>query len=114
LDDWRGTRRAAGDVDWMRSTVLGAGLVLSAVAFDDTLSRRPEKHKDKDWRRPVVKLGDALPLAAIGLSGVFAFDESRPRLSDTGVAAVEAGAPAFVAAPALKYRARRAPPRSGE
>ena len=114
LDDARGTRRAAGEVDWVRSTVLGAGLVLGAVAFDDTLFRRADEHKDKGWMKNLVKYGDALPIAAIGLSGVFAFDESRPQLSDTGVAAVEAGALAFVAATALKYGAGRARPDSGE
>jgi membrane-associated phospholipid phosphatase len=54
-----------------------------------------------------IDVGDALPIAALGLSGVFAFDESRPRLSDAGVAALEAGGLAFVGAELAKRAVRR-------
>ena len=62
----------------------------------------------------MVRFGDALPIAALGLSAMFAFDDSRPRLSETGVAALEAGALAFVASTGLKYAVGRARPDSGE
>jgi len=88
-DDFSGARRAAGEIDWLRSTVLGAGIVLGAVSLDDTLFRRADKYQDKEWMKNLVKIGDALPVAAVGLSAVFAFDESRPRLSGAGLAAVE-------------------------
>jgi membrane-associated phospholipid phosphatase len=113
-DDWRGMRRASGDVDWLRSAVLGGAVILSAAAFDKTLFEQADKNKDKDWLKKGVKFGDALPFAVMGLSTVFAFDESRPQLSDTGLAAVEAGAVAFVAATGLKYAVGRARPDSGE
>jgi membrane-associated phospholipid phosphatase len=61
-----------------------------------------------------VKLGDALPLAAMGMSAVFAFDESRPRLSDAGTAALEAGVVALAASEALKYGLGRARPGAAE
>jgi membrane-associated phospholipid phosphatase len=113
-DDWRGARRASGEVDWLRSAVLGAGIVLGSAAFDSSAFEFADENKDKGWMKDLVRLGDVLPLAAIGLSGVFAFDESRPQLSDTGLAAVEAGALAFVAASGLKYAVGRARPDSGE
>lgn len=112
--DFAGARRSAGDIDWVRSTVLGAGIVLGAVAFDDTLFRRADKYKDKDWMKNLVRVGDALPLAAVGLSSIFAFDDSRPQLSETGIAALEASSLAFVGSTGLKYAVGRARPDSGE
>ena len=35
-----------------------------------------------------IRIGNALPVAALGLSGVFALDQSRPNLSDAGTAAL--------------------------
>jgi len=113
-EDWRGARQASGEIDWLRSTVLGAGIVLGAVSLDDTLFRRADKYKDKGWMKDLVNIGDALPIAAVGLSGVFAFDDSRPRLSNAGIAALEASGLAFVAASGLKYGVGRARPDSGE
>jgi membrane-associated phospholipid phosphatase len=60
-----------------------------------------------------VRLGDNLPLAAMGLSAIFAVDESRPVLSDTGVAALEAGGLAILATEGLKRAVGRARPDAG-
>ena len=56
--------------------------------------------------RSSISVGDALPLAALGLSAVFAFDDSRPQLSDAGVAALEAGAVAFLGQQRTEIRLR--------
>jgi membrane-associated phospholipid phosphatase len=103
-------RRASGEVDWVRTGLLGAGLVLGSAALDKSADRYAKEHQDAKWMKDLVRVGDALPVAALGLSGVFALDESRPRLSDAGVAALEAGAVALVAAEGLKYAFGRAPP----
>jgi membrane-associated phospholipid phosphatase len=50
----------------------------------------------------------------MGLSGIFAFDESRPQLSDAGVAALEAGGAALIGSSVLKYAIGRSRPLSGE
>jgi membrane-associated phospholipid phosphatase len=71
------------------------------------------KHKDSRWMKRTVKWGDALPVAAMGLSAVFAFDESRPRLSEAGVAALEAGVVALAASEVLKVGLGRARPNAG-
>jgi membrane-associated phospholipid phosphatase len=63
--------------------------------------------------KKTIDLGNALPVAALGLSAVFALDDSRPYLSDAGVAALEAGALGYVAAYGLKYAVGRARPTAG-
>ena len=63
--------------------------------------------------KKTIKVGDALPIAAVGLSGIFAFDDSRPRLSDAGVAALEAGAVALLGTEVLKWGVGRARPDAG-
>ena len=113
-DDYFAATRVVSGSSWVRGTLLGAGLVLGSVALDDSAFKYADKHKDAEWMKDMVRFGDALPIAAIGLSAVFAFDDSRPRLSDAGVAALEAGGVAFIAATGLKYAAGRARPDSGE
>jgi membrane-associated phospholipid phosphatase len=61
----------------------------------------------------MVKLGDALPVIALGTSALFAFDDTRPGLQNTGIAALEAGAAAVLLAEGLKYSTGRARPDTG-
>ena len=95
-----------------RLTQLGLGL--GSALLDDSAFNFADENKDKGWMTNMVRFGDALPIAAMGISAIFAFDDSRPRLSETGLAAVEAGALAFVASTGLKYAVGRARPDSGE
>jgi hypothetical protein len=111
--DLVGVRQASGQVDWLKTAVVGAGITVGAMALDKRADRLAERHKDSRWVREGVRVGDALPLAALGLSGLFALDESRPRLSDAGVAALEAGAVGFVAVEGMKYAFGRARPTEG-
>ena len=108
--DFANAGKTAGGIDWVRSGLLAGGLVLSASALDDRVDRFAERRKNRDWVQKGVGLGDALPIGALGLSAVFAFDDSRPRLSDAGVAALEAGGVAFLSAEVLKKVARRERP----
>jgi membrane-associated phospholipid phosphatase len=101
-------------VDWLQSAALAGGLVLASAALDDRAERFAAKRQQREWLQKSVDLGDALPIAALGLSGVFAFDDSRPALNDAGSAALEAGALAFLAAEGLKRVARRERPTGGE
>jgi membrane-associated phospholipid phosphatase len=112
--DLRHARAAAGRIDWLESAALGAGVVLGSAALDDRAFRTAHRHRNSSWLRNGEKLGDALPLGAIGLSAIFAFDESRPQLSDAGVAALEAGTAAFLASTGLKYAVGRSRPEAGE
>ena len=112
-DDFFGARRASGRVDWFSSAVLAGGLIVSSAVFDNRAFKFADERKNSRWVKRGVQLGNALPLAAMGLSGVFAFDDSRPALSDAGVAALEAGGLAFVATEGFKYAAGRARPATG-
>jgi membrane-associated phospholipid phosphatase len=112
-DDFFGARRAAGDVDWPRTALLAGGLILGSAVLDRRAFNFADRHKDSRLVKDGVRLGNALPVAALGLSGLFAFDDSRPRLADAGIAALEAGALAFVGVEGLKYAVGRARPTAG-
>jgi membrane-associated phospholipid phosphatase len=112
--DLRQASAAAGRVDWLGRAAVGAGFVLAGFAFDDRALRTARRHRNSRWLQDGEKLGDALPLGAMGLSAIFAFDESRPQLSDAGVAALEAGTAAFLASTGLKYAVGRSRPEAGE
>ncbi len=111
--DFFSAGRTAGRYDWIATAALAGGIVVGSAALDNRAFNYADKHKDSRWIKRGVKIGDALPFAALGLSGVFAFDDSRPQLSDAGVAALEAGGAAFLATEGLKYGFGRARPTSG-
>jgi membrane-associated phospholipid phosphatase len=111
--DVRGAGRAAGRVDWVESTALAGAIVLGSALLDKRAFEFADKRKDKRWMERGIEIGDALPVAALGLSGLFAFDESRPQLSDAGLAALEASGVAFLGATFSKYLVGRARPSAG-
>jgi membrane-associated phospholipid phosphatase len=113
-EDFFGAARAAQGVDWLKTAALGAGLVVGSAALDERAFRFADKRRNAGWMKQGVRASNALPVAALGLAAVLALDESRPRLSDTGLAALEAGAATFVAAEALKYGFGRARPATGQ
>ena len=112
-DDVFGARRAAEGVDWAQTAVLGGAMVLGAAALDKPLFRWADRHRDSRAVKKGVRLGDALPIVAVGASAMFAFDESRPRLSDAGVSALEASALALLATEGGKYLFGRERPSTG-
>jgi membrane-associated phospholipid phosphatase len=112
-DDLRGAGRAAGEVDWLRSTLVAGGLVLGSALLDKQAFEWAEEHKDEEALKSLVRFGDALPVAAVALSGVFAFDTSRPQLSDAGLAALEASGVALLGSTFSKYLVGRARPTAG-
>jgi len=112
-EDALGAGRAAGKVDWAEAIVVGGGLLLGSALLDKPVDDWAVQHRDSRRIKRTVKWGDALPVAAMGLSAVFAFDQSRPRLSDAGTAALEAGVVALAASEVLKYGAGRARPNAG-
>jgi membrane-associated phospholipid phosphatase len=113
-NDYFGARSASGRIDWMQTAVVGAGVVLGAAALDKPLFRYADRHRDASWMKQGVRLGNALPIGAVALSGLFAFDDSRPRLADAGIAALEAAGLAYVAAEGGKYLFGRARPAADE
>jgi hypothetical protein len=112
-EDAISARRAASGYDWVKPIVAGTALTLASAPLDQNAFEYAERHKDAKWMKNTVKIGDALPIAAIGVSGLFAFDESRQDLSNTGVAALEAGAVALLGTEVLKWGVGRARPETG-
>ncbi|HEX6690537.1 MAG TPA: YjbH domain-containing protein, partial [Burkholderiales bacterium] len=112
-DDLASSRKAAGGVNWAKTILVGTAMTVGTAPFDKEAFDYASRHQNDSWLKNTVKFGDALPIAAVGLSGVFAFDESRPRLSDAGVAALEAAAVAAVGTEVLKWGVGRARPTAG-
>jgi membrane-associated phospholipid phosphatase len=112
-DEARAWGRAAGEVDWTSAVLLGTGITLASSALDVRAFRIAERHKDSTALRDAVRLGNALPVAAVGLSAALIFDSSQPRLADTGLAAFEAGVGAAVLTEGLKVGFGRARPETG-
>ena len=111
--DTVGMGRAAGEASWVDGLLLGTGLVLGAALLDKSFDEGAQRNADDKWLTRSVKLGDALPIAAMGLSAFLAIDPSRPRLQDASIAALEAGALAAVGAELLKRGVGRARPETG-
>lgn len=111
--DLAGARRAAGSIDWLDTALAAAGIVLGAAALDKTAEEQARKYQGRRWMDKGIEVGDALPFAAAGLSAAFAFDTTRPQLSDAGIAALEAGGAAFLASTGAKYLVGRARPEAG-
>lgn len=109
-NDWASAKRVTGRMDWMQAALLGGGLVLASSALDKRGHDFARKRRNAGWMRHGVRLGDALPVAAVGLSALFAFDDSRPALSDAGIAALEASGLALLATEGAKRLVGRARP----
>src|SRR5256885_5371428 len=111
--DFFGARRAAGNIDWPRTALLAEGLILGSAVLDRRAFNFADRHKDSRLVKDGVRLGNALPVAALALSGLFAFDDSRPRLADAGIAALEAGPRSIAGGAGRNYAGVRAPPTPG-
>jgi membrane-associated phospholipid phosphatase len=111
--DFFSAARVAGEVDWPRSLVLGGAAILGAAALDQAAARFAQKHEASRWHTRTVTVGNALPVVALGASAVFAFDTSRPQLSDAGVAALEGAGIALLASTGLKFAVGRERPNAG-
>jgi membrane-associated phospholipid phosphatase len=110
VQDWgEGTR------GWDRSGVwttalLGAGAVLGSALLDKRVSRAVDRQPGSKALDSLDGLGRWLPAAAFGGAGLAALSEQNPRLSNTGLAAIEAGATGLLANAGIKYAVGRARP----
>jgi membrane-associated phospholipid phosphatase len=102
--------REAGRTSWVDGLALGTGVVLASALLDKPIDRYAKRHADERWLQRGVKWGNALPVAAVGLSGLFAIDDSRPRLQSASIAALEASGLAVLGTEVLKRATGRARP----
>jgi membrane-associated phospholipid phosphatase len=112
-DETRGWGRAAEKIDWTSALWVGAGVTLASSALDVRAFRIAARHRDSSALRDAVNVGNALPIAALGLSAALVLDSSQPRLSGTALAALEAGVGAVILTEGLKIGFGRARPETG-
>jgi membrane-associated phospholipid phosphatase len=93
--------------------LLGAGAIAVSGLFDASLDRAVQRHIDSQTVHGLDALGKWLPVVAIGTAGLGALSEQDKRLSNTGIAAIEAGATGLLANVGVKYAVGRARPEDG-
>ena len=114
VDDAAAMARSGRETSSWGVAGLAALGILASSALDERAYEAADKRRDSAKLDRLVKVGDALPVAAIAIAGVAALDSSRPRSSSTGIAALEAAGVAYAASWALKGAVGRARPTTGE
>lgn len=100
------TAKGKGPGGTMANLLLGASITAASSLLDRKFHDIANNNANKTWAKNLTNFGNALPYAAIGLSGVAAITE-YPRLADTGFAAVLSSLTSVGASYALKYAAGR-------
>jgi membrane-associated phospholipid phosphatase len=90
--------------------LVGTGAVLVSSAGDRAVDRFVQNRAGSSAIDRLASFGEWSPLAAVGVAGLAALSESDSRLSNTGIAALQAGATGYVASAGLKYAVGRARP----
>jgi len=88
----------------------GAGAVLASAVGDRAVDRYVGRRAGSRAMDRLASFGEWLPVAAIGVAGFAALSEYDPRLSNTGIAALQAGATGLLANASIKYAVGRARP----
>lgn len=109
-----------GDLDMLGHTVTGAdfwrsllwmgGLSTLAAGLDKPADRLAIDHGDGKAMRAVENVGNLLPLATLGFSGLAFLATEEPTLARASFASAEAGAFGMLTAVGLKYAFGRARP----
>jgi membrane-associated phospholipid phosphatase len=110
--DWGDAPGAMGKPGVWETALLGAGAIAVSGLFDASLARTVDRHLGPQTDS-LTSLGQWLPVAAIGVSGLAALSEQNQQLSNTGMAGIEAGVTSLVVGEAMKYTVGRARPQDG-
>jgi len=108
VQDW-GQRAGAMGEAWQYA-LIGTGAVLGSAALDRSVSRFADRRAGSHAMETADSVGRSLPLAAMFGAGLTALSEQDKRLSDTGIAALQAGATGLLANAGIKYAVGRARP----
>ena len=111
--DWGDAPDAVSQPGVWETALLGAGAVAVAGLFDASLDRAVLRHQGSSAIEQLTRAGKYLPIAAFGGAGLAALSEQDQRLSNTGIAALEAGATGLLVNEGLKYAVGRARPEDG-
>jgi membrane-associated phospholipid phosphatase len=112
--DWGDAPDAISQPGVWETALLGAGAIAVAGLFDASLDRAVLRHQGSAWQDALTGAGKWLPVAALGGAGLAALSEQDKRLSNTGIAALEAGFTGLIVTEALKYSVGRARPVDGK
>ncbi|WP_019101143.1 YjbH domain-containing protein [Chromobacterium haemolyticum] len=107
LDD--SSRQFASMEDKPGAVAIAAGMTLAAIALDKPVNQAVGQHQDNRLLKGWKQVGNALPIAALGLAGG-AFALGDDRLSNTGLIALESSALSAAGSIALKGLGNRARP----
>jgi membrane-associated phospholipid phosphatase len=111
--DWGEGIGKLGRADVWEPLLLGAGAIAVAGLFDARLDRTVQQNINTQTVHGLDSLGKWLPVVAVGAAGLSALSESDKRLSNTGIAAIEAGATGLIVNAGIKYTVGRARPEDG-
>ncbi len=110
VQDWGHGAGALGDSSAWQYALIGTGAVLGSAALDRSVSRFVDRHAGSGAIDTADSVGKSLPLAAMFGAGLAALSEQDKRLSNAGIAAVQAGATGLLANVGIKYAVGRARP----
>jgi membrane-associated phospholipid phosphatase len=114
VQDWGEGASALGGASAWKTALLGAGAVLGSALLDRSVSRAVDRHPGSRALDTLDGFGKWLPVTAYAGAGLAALSEQDKRLSNTGIAAVQAGATALLANLGLKRAVGRARPSDEE
>ncbi len=112
--DWGHGAGALGSPGVWETALLGAGAVLGSAVFDRRIARSVDRHFGSRALDTLDGFGKWLPVAAMGGAGLAALSEQDRRLSNTGIAAIQAGTTGLFANLGIKYAVGRARPEDGK
>lgn len=92
---------------------LGVGAVALSSGLDKSGERFGRQHGDQGAAKAFSRVGNVLPIIALGGAGLAAVASDDPRLSRTGMASLEAGGGAVLTSLGLKYAFGRSRPETG-
>jgi membrane-associated phospholipid phosphatase len=110
VQDWGHGAGALGNSSAWQYALIGTGAVLGSAVLDRRVSRFVDRHSGSHAMETADSLGKGLPVGALFGAGLAALSEQDKRLSNTGLAAVQAGATGLLANVGIKYAVGRARP----
>jgi membrane-associated phospholipid phosphatase len=108
--DWGEGASALSSSSAWKTALLGAGAVLGSALLDRSVSRAVDRHPGSRALDTLEGFGKWLPVTAFAGAGLAALSEQDKRLSNTGIAALQAGATGLLANLGIKHAVGRARP----
>jgi membrane-associated phospholipid phosphatase len=108
-----GASLSGADASALQPLLIGAGVVAASALLDRPLGDYAQAHGSNPSARALRAVGDAIPMAGIGLAGVSWALQHGSVQGDVGYAALSAGAAALVATEIGKYAVDRDRPSDG-